>query len=99
MTLKITPHNNGICLEVQVQPRSSRSQIVGVTEGRLKIKLTAPPVEGEANQALIDFLARELDLPRRNISLLRGETSRYKLVAIFGLSPEQLREKLPISKE
>lgn len=94
MTLRMTPHKNGICLEVQVQPRASRSQIVGVHEGRLKIKLTAPPVEGEANRALIDFLARELDLPKRNISLLKGETSRYKLVAITGLSPEQLQKKI-----
>lgn len=96
MTLRISPTEEGICLEIQVQPRSSRNQIVGEQEGRLKIKLTAPPVEGEANQALINFLARELDLPKRSITLLKGESSRHKLVAIAGLSPEQLIEKLKL---
>ncbi len=96
MTIRITPLENGICLDVQVQPRSSRDQIVGEQDGRLKIKLTAPPVEGEANQALINFLARWLDLPKRNISLLKGESSRHKLVSITGLNAAELIEKLKL---
>jgi len=96
VSLRINPLGDGICLEIQVQPRSSRNQIVGEQEGRLKIKLTAPPVEGEANQALINFLAGILDLPKRNISLLRGESSRHKLIAIIGLSSDELIEKLKL---
>ena len=94
MTIRITPIAQGVCLEVQVQPRSSRNQVVGEQDGRLKIKLTAPPVEGEANQALINFLANLLELPRRNIKLLKGESSRHKLIEISGLNAEALLEKL-----
>jgi uncharacterized protein (TIGR00251 family) len=94
MTIRITPIAQGVCLEVQVQPRSSRNQVVGEQDGRLKIKLTAPPVEGEANQALINFLAHLLELPRRNIKLLKGESSRHKLIEISGLNAEALLEKL-----
>jgi uncharacterized protein (TIGR00251 family) len=94
MTIRITPIAQGVCLEVQVQPRSSRNQVVGEQDGRLKIKLTAPPVEGEANQALINYLAHLLELPRRNIKLLKGESSRHKLIEISGLNAEALLEKL-----
>lgn len=94
MTIRITPIALGVCLEVQVQPRSSRNQVVGEQDGRLKIKLTAPPVEGEANQALINYLAHLLELPRRNIKLLKGESSRHKLIEISGLNAEALLEKL-----
>ena len=53
--LNIQETDNGIRIEVKVQPRSSRNQIAGEQDGALKVKLTAPPVEGEANQALVDF--------------------------------------------
>lgn len=96
MTIRITPGASGICLEVQVQPRSSRNQVVGEQDGRLKIKLTAPPVEGEANQALVNFLARLLEIPKNNIILLKGETSRHKLIEIIGLTELELMEKLNI---
>ena len=96
MTIRITPTASGVSLEVQVQPRSSRNQVVGEQDGRLKIKLTAPPVEGEANQALINYLAQILDIPRKNIKLLKGESSRHKLIEISGLNEQQLGEKLSI---
>ncbi|HPF20780.1 MAG TPA: DUF167 domain-containing protein [Syntrophomonas sp.] len=96
MTLKLTPGADGVCLEVQVQPRSSRNQVVGEQDGRLKIKLTAPPVEGEANQALVNFLAGLLHIPKKNIRLLRGESSRHKLIEIMGLNEAELIAKLNI---
>ena len=96
MTIKITPTASGVCLEVQVQPRSSRNQVVGEQDGRLKIKITSPPVEGEANHALINFLAQILDIPRKNIKLLKGESSRHKLIEINGLNEQELGEKLHI---
>lgn len=94
--IRLTPLEDGVCLEIQVQPRSSRNQVVGEQDGRLKIKLTAPPVEGEANQALVNFLSRLLGLPKKNINLLKGESSRHKLVAVNGISPEELIQKLGI---
>jgi hypothetical protein len=96
MTLRITTNAAGVCLEVQVQPRSSRNQIVGEQDGRLKIKLTAPPVEGEANQALIDYLARMLQVPKKNVKLLKGESARHKLIEISGITEQELIAMLNI---
>lgn len=81
-----TPH--GVRIDVLVQPRASRSRLVGVHDGRLKIQLAAPPVDGEANAALIELLARLLDVPRRDLSLASGETSRRKTVDARGVSLE-----------
>jgi len=92
--LNIQKSDEGLRIEVKVQPRSSRNQISGVQDGVLKVKLTAPPVEGEANQALINFLARLLKVPRKNIVLIRGETARNKLIEIRGLSKEELQQAL-----
>ncbi len=80
----------GIRLEIKVQPRSSKNQIAGEQEGALKVKLTAPPVDGEANQALINFLSSYFKIPKRNITLLKGETSRHKLVEIQGIDKTTL---------
>lgn len=97
MALLITEGKNGLHLEVKVQPKASRNQILGEWEGALKVKLTAPPVEGEANQALLVFLAAELRIPRRNITIVKGESSRQKLLNIEGLSKEDLLERLGIN--
>lgn len=83
-------------LQVVVQPRSSRNQIVGPYEGALKIKLTAPPVEGEANQALVAFLAQRLKLPKSQLRLAKGESSRHKTLEISGLSKQQLLDRLGV---
>ena len=69
---------------VKVAPRASRDQVVGVEAGELKVRLAAPPVEGVANAALVDFLARRLGLSKSQVTLLRGETSRHKIVAVVG---------------
>lgn len=94
--VQITVTDGGLRLSVKVQPRSSRNQVCGESDGMLKIKLTAPPVEGEANQALIEFLARQLQITRGQVRLIRGESSRQKLVEIAGLTREQLLERLQI---
>ncbi len=86
----------GVRLEVRVQPRTSRNQVVGEQAGALKVKLTAPPVDGEANAALIDFLSAYLKIPRRDIHIIKGETSRNKMVEIIGISPEQLLARIDI---
>lgn len=79
---------------MKVQPRSSKNQINGEVEGCLKIKLTAPPVEGEANQALVKFLASLLQVPRQDIAIVRGETSHHKLIEISGVDEQWLRTRL-----
>lgn len=73
----------------RVQPRSSRNAIVGVYDNALKIALTAPPVEGKANSELIAFLARLLHIPKNDIHLESGESSKRKILAIKKLSSEK----------
>lgn len=92
--IKIIPVQGGVRLEVRVQPRSSRNQICGEVEGCLKIKLTAPPVDGEANRALVKFLAEWLQVSRQDVVILRGETSHHKLIEISGVSEAWLRSRL-----
>ncbi len=69
-------------LEVLVQPRASRTRVVGEHDGRLKIQLAAPPVDGEANAALIAFLADALSVRKQDVAIVRGETGRRKSVRI-----------------
>jgi len=81
-------------LEVWVQPRASREEIVGVQGGALKIRITAPPVEGEANEALVRFLAKRLGVARGAVTVVRGQTGRRKALRIDGLAPEAVRQRL-----
>jgi len=85
---------NDVVLEVRVIPRAKRNAIGGERDGALVVRLAAPPVEGAANAALIEFLAATLDLPRRNIRIVSGEQSRRKRVAIAGLTAETVNERL-----
>ncbi len=78
----------GVELVVQVQPRASRTRVVGEHDGRLKVQLAAPPVDGEANAALIEFLADTLECRKSAVTLLDGETSRKKRLRIEGVSEE-----------
>lgn len=91
--LRINEIDGGVRLEVKVQPRSSRNQVIGEQEQALKVKLTAPPVEGEANAALVEFLAGYLKLPRKDIKIIKGETSRHKIVEIMGIGADEIRRK------
>jgi len=68
--------------DVRVQPRASRSEIVGEYDGAIKVRLSAPPVDGAANDALVDLLARELSVARRSITIVSGASSRNKTVVV-----------------
>jgi uncharacterized protein len=78
-------------LEIHVIPRARKTEVAGERDGAVLVRLAAPPVEGAANDALIDFLATTLRLPRRDIRIIGGERSRRKKVAIAGMTPEQVR--------
>jgi uncharacterized protein (TIGR00251 family) len=69
-------------LDVLVQPRAARTELAGLHDGRLKLRLTAPPVDGAANAALVQFLAERLDLPRSALSVTSGSMGRRKTVSI-----------------
>jgi uncharacterized protein (TIGR00251 family) len=77
---------NGITIEVKVEPRSSQKGIAGVMENNvLKVKLTSPPVEGAANEQLIELLAEELKVKKSQIKVIRGQSSKRKVVEISGI--------------
>lgn len=85
---------DGTVLELQIQPRAARNEVVGVHVGSLKIRLTAPPVEGEANQECLHFLAKVLGVPKTRLRLLQGHRSRRKSVLVTALSPDAVRDIL-----
>lgn len=86
--------NNGLLLAVRVQPRASRTELAGIMGAELKVKVTAPPVDSAANDALVAFLATTLDLPKRAITLVRGQTSRHKLLRLEGLTLQEAVTRL-----
>jgi uncharacterized protein len=90
-----TTADGGVTLSVRVTPRASRNQIVGVEGGALKIKLTAPPVEGAANAALIQVIAEWLGVRKSVVSIRSGDQTRQKLVRVEGVSREQVLQALP----
>lgn len=85
----------GAALPVKVTPRARKNEIVGfMADGTLKIRVTAPPVEGAANEAVIELLAKALDLPKSQIEIVAGEGGTQKLVSVIDLSPGQVDERL-----
>jgi uncharacterized protein (TIGR00251 family) len=91
---KITRAEGGAAFPVRVVPRASKNEISGRHGDAVKIRLTAPPVEGAANVALIEFLAEVLDVRKNQIEILSGHTSRDKIVCVVGLTPRQVEERL-----
>ena len=86
MIEQIEQVRDGVRLHVRVQPRASRSQVVGwLSDGALKVAVASPPVDGEANKACIALLADTFQLPRREIVLVSGDKGRNKVVLVRGL--------------
>src|SRR5215475_2438607 len=92
--VKLSATDNAISFAVRVQPRASKSGVVGEHGGALKIRLAAPPVDGEANEELIRLLARLFDAPRQRIAILSGQTSKNKVVSINGISVDEASKVL-----
>ena len=84
----------GLTFDIQVIPHASRAEIAGVQEGAFKVKVTAPPVEGAANEACIKLLANELGLKKSQIKISSGAKSRKKTVMIKDISKEELQIKI-----
>jgi uncharacterized protein len=85
---------DGVCISVKVQPRASRNEIAGLIGNELKVKVTAPPVDSAANEALLELLVEVLGCARNQLELLRGATSRHKQILVRGLTATQIEEKL-----
>ena len=91
---KITKAEGGAAFAVRVVPRARRNEIAGVQGNALKVRLTAPPVQGAANEALIELLARQLGVNKSQIEIAAGKSSRRKMVCVLGLLPEEVEERL-----
>ena len=85
-SLAITAVGSGARFGVHVQPRASRTELAGVHGSALKIRLHAPPVDGAANEALVEFLSERLGVPKRSVSIVAGHASRAKTVQVEGIS-------------
>lgn len=90
----LTPMDGAVRLQLRVVPRAAHDRVEGALGDVLKIRLRAPPVEGQANAALVEFLADQLDLPRRAIVLEAGGQARLKRVRVEGLSADAVRRRL-----
>lgn len=88
--------SDGVEIRVRAVPRASKNKIQGIHDGALKIRLTTPPVDGKANQALIKFLSKTLKISKSQITLAQGETSRHKTLQIHGISAKDLRTRLKL---
>lgn len=85
----------GAALAIRVTPRSSKNEISEImSDGTVRIRITAAPVEGKANEALLSFLADVLDIPRSKIEIVAGETGRDKLVSILGMDAEAVHNRI-----
>ena len=90
----LTVQPDGVSLAIKLQPRASANEIGEPLGDELRIKVTAPPVDAAANEALLRLLAKELNCPRGNVELLRGQASRHKIVKLHGVSAAQVLAKL-----
>ena len=92
--LRIKETENYVTFSVRVQPRSSKNEICGIYGDAIKIKLTSPPVEGEANEGLIKFLSDILKISKGQIEIISGHKSRTKSIKIIGVTKEKVADLL-----
>jgi uncharacterized protein (TIGR00251 family) len=92
--LPLNQSAKGITFAVKVHPRARKNAITGTVGDALKLALTAPPVEGKANQAVIEFFADLFEIPRSSVTIASGETSRNKVVRISGMDRAAVQQRL-----
>ncbi len=92
--IRIQTTAEGVRLAVHVQPRASRSELVGTRHEALKVRLQAPPVDGAANEALVQLIAKSLGVRPRQVRVAKGVTSRQKEVEVVGVSATWVANKL-----
>jgi hypothetical protein len=90
----VTQTATGVTIAIRVHPRAKKNAITGEVGDALKVSLTAPPVEGKANEACIDFFARLLKVPRSSVSIAAGQSSRNKVIRVEGLTAEDVQRRL-----
>jgi uncharacterized protein len=88
--LRLTVTGDALLFNVHVQPRASRSEICGVQEGELRLRLTSPPVEDAANRQCVELIAKALGVAKSKVSIKSGAKSRHKVVRVEGVQPDTL---------
>ena len=92
--MKVQDAPGGVTFAVKVHPRAKKNAITGEVGDALKVSLTAPPIDGRANAACIEFFAKLLKVPRSSVTIASGQTSRNKVIRVAGLTEQQVRERL-----
>ena len=99
MVLNLKPYKEGIQFAATIQPRSSKNEICGLHGDTLKIRLTSPPVEGEANRACVKFIAKFLGATPSQVTIVSGLAGRKKTIRIEGMNATEFFEKIPTALE
>jgi hypothetical protein len=97
--LTIQETNDGVVFAARIVPGSSRTAVCGLFDGMLKIKVSAPPEKGKANQCLLEFLAKQLGVKKNAVHLVSGQTNRVKRLQVSGISSAMLLKKLNLNNE
>ncbi len=92
--MTVNNHGKSHRLSIKVTPNAGRNEIAGFTDGVLQVKIAAPPVKGKANKELIDFLGKALGIRKTSLSIVRGQTSRSKVIAVEDMSSEEIIRRL-----
>ncbi|MCX6111211.1 MAG: DUF167 domain-containing protein [Proteobacteria bacterium] len=93
----LMPNAGGVSIALSVQPNAKRNEVVGAHGDALKIKIAAPPVEGAATEALLEFLAAHLGVKRQAVEILRGATNRQKVVVVHGITADAVLDALQVN--
>jgi uncharacterized protein len=94
--IPIQQSSGGITFAVKLHPRAKRNAIVGEVGDALKLSLTAPPLDGKANRACLEFFAKLLKVPRSSVTIASGQTNRTKIIYVAGVSAHELRTRIAI---
>ena len=94
--IPIQEGGGAVTFAAKVHPRAKKNAITGELGNALKVALTAPPVEGKANEACIEFFAKLLKVPRSSVSIAAGQSSRNKVIRVVGLSADELQKRLSL---
>jgi hypothetical protein len=92
ISIRDTP--SGATFTIKVHPRAKKNEITGEVGDALKVALTSPPIDGRANEACIEFLAKLLNVPRSSVTIAAGDTSRNKVIRVRGFSAAEIAERL-----
>jgi uncharacterized protein len=94
--INVVETRESVTFAVKVQPRARRNSLTGELGDALKISLTAPPLDGRANEACIEFLSQALGVPKSAVAIVSGQTHRRKLIRVSGITASELRQRLEL---